>query len=401
MPNNLAVQKIVASDGAVRDWFGSAVALSEDVAVIGAPDAAVSGNDAQGAAYVFNRVGGAWKQSQKLVAGDGAAFDQFGRAIALLGSKTMMITAPFATVNGNRWVGAVYVFTFNGSTWVETQKLTPSDATAFGTFGKAIAFDEKHAFVGAGGVSINNVPLPGSVYVFDFERSYTGVAWKEVQRIMAPDPADATAYFGFPIALAGNTIMVGSYAATVGGNLGQGVVYAFRRQGDTWNQIDKLIASDGRPRANFGVAVAMEGKTVFVGAPGTTVHGNVSQGAVYRFEEVDNRWVEKQELVVQEGTAINLFGASVDVSGPNVLIGAYAVNNYRGAAYIFGKPASGTGFWTLKRRLSANDSQPGDVFGYYSAINHDTALVAAWGADVGSNAAQGAAYAFRLGPPFA
>ena len=45
MPNNLAVQKIVASDGAVRDWFGSAVALSEDVAVIGAPDAAVSGND--------------------------------------------------------------------------------------------------------------------------------------------------------------------------------------------------------------------------------------------------------------------------------------------------------------------------------------------------------------------
>jgi hypothetical protein len=396
MPTTSYVQKVVASDGTAQDWFGSSVAILDDVAVLGAPDAAIDGRASQGAAYVFTRISGNWTQTQKLVADDGAEFDQFGRSAALFGGKTLVVSAPFARVNGQTWAGAAYVFQLRGGTWIQKQKLTPGDDAAYENFGKSVALNGRYLLVGAGGASINGVHVRGSVYVFDFAPGSAGGAWRRTQRIVAPDPNDETAFFGYPIALSGNTALVGAYASTVGGNLGQGAVYAYKRTGGAWSQTTKLVASDGAARANFGVSVALQGKVAFIGAPGATVHGNVSQGAVYRFEESASGWSQLQQMVIQHGTPISWFGASVNFQNSRVLVGAYATDSYKGAAYVFRPGAGGT--WALARTLTASDGQPYDVFGYFTALDDDTALVSAWGADIGTNPSQGAAYFFKLGP---
>jgi len=393
----LPVQKVVASDGQAREYFGSSVTVSGDMAVIGAPFATVNGHEAQGVVYIFKRVGGVWTQTQKLVASDGATFDEFGEAIALVGGKILIISAPLAKVNGHTWAGAAYVFNLVGGTWVEKQKLTAADAATNGTFGKSIALNGSYALIGAGGASTAGVHVLGSVYVFKLVASSSGAAWSQIQRIPAHDPNDDTAFFGSTVAMSGATALVGAYASTVAGNLGHGLVYVYKLVGGSWGLAGKIIASDGAVRDNFGVSVALIGKTAFIGAPGATIQGNVSQGAVYRFDETGPTWLQKQKLTAPDGAAINLFGASVNFVGSNVLVGAYGANTYTGAAYIFGKSTSAN--WANKRKLTASDGQPFDLFGYHTALDGKTALVSSYGADIGSNSGQGAAYLFKLGPP--
>jgi ligand-binding sensor protein len=76
-------QKIVASDRAAGDAFGSSVAISGDYAIVGArsEDEDASGGataSAAGSAYIFKQIAGVWAQQQKIVANDRAADDYFG-----------------------------------------------------------------------------------------------------------------------------------------------------------------------------------------------------------------------------------------------------------------------------------------------------------------------------------
>lgn len=99
--------KLLASDGASNDGLGDSVALSGDTAVIGARGDADNGLNS-GSAFVFNRSGTTWTQNAKLLASDGAASDSFGTSVAISGD-TAMVGAYYAANNGIR-SGAVYFF---------------------------------------------------------------------------------------------------------------------------------------------------------------------------------------------------------------------------------------------------------------------------------------------------
>src|SRR5690606_9936782 len=133
-------------------------------------------------------------------------------------------------------------------------------------------------------------------------------------------------------------------------------------------------------RANFGVSMAAGDGTALIGAPGATINGNISQGAAYVFEQSPTGWAETAKLVTASGTAISLFGASVSLDqGSVALVGAYAYQNYRGAAYVFRKQH---GAWVETDTLQASDGVPGNVYGYYSTIVGKTALVGSYTAKV-------------------
>ena len=383
--NTLQEQKVTASDGAPKDWFGTAVIVSGTKALISAPTAAVNGNVQQGAVYFFSLINGVWTQVQKFTASDGAAGDQFGSRIALSGN-TAIITSRYATVNNHIWQGAAYVFQLSGNTWTQTQKLTASDGVALGTFGGAVAIADGYALIGAGGAATGGVTVLGSVYSFNLSQG----TWVQTQRILAPDQNDTTAHFGESIAISGNSALIGAYASTVNGHLGQGAVYNYNRFGGIWTLGNQLTASDGAARDNFGVSVAIQGTSALIGAPGAAINGNISQGAVYFFAGAGSYWNEIQKLAATDGTAINLFGASVNLVGSSALVGAYAVNSNRGAAYLFGQNTLGV--WSQKDELMASDGQSSNVFGYFTALDSCTALVSAWNAAVAGNAGQGAAY---------
>jgi hypothetical protein len=388
-------QKVAASDGNPRAWFGFGVIVSGTTALIGAKNATVNGHPSQGAVYVFRLIGGVWKQVQKLVASDGAAGDQFGNAIALLGN-TLIITAPIATVEGRPWQGAAYVFTLVGKAWTQRQKLVAKHGVAFETLGNAVGLTATSALISAGGAFHNGQFLPRSVYVFKLAPSRTGDVWAEAQNLAAPHPADETS-FGLAMSVSGATAFVGARATTISTNLGQGAVYIYTESNGGWSLTGKLSASDGAARDNFGVSLALEGNTALIGAPGAMINGNISQGAVYRFDHSSAGWSQKQKFTSSDGTPINLFGASVSLFKDTALIGAYASKSYRGTAYVFEDKVGG---FTQTREIVPSDGVAGDVFGYYTSIDAATALIGSYPADVNGTFEQGAAYFYaRSGAP--
>ena len=115
------VQKLTAPDAAMGDVFGDSVAISGDIAVIGAYQDDDFGTSS-GSAHVFRFDGAMWNWEQKLLASDGAVQDEFGRSVAIDGD-VVLIGAHRDDVPCNDCnSGSAYIFRFNGSTWAQMQK---------------------------------------------------------------------------------------------------------------------------------------------------------------------------------------------------------------------------------------------------------------------------------------
>jgi hypothetical protein len=380
-------QKVKALDGHAEAWFGSAVAIDGDYAMVGAHNSTVDGKPSQGAVYVFKRVGNQWQQIRKLVAADGVAGDHFGQTLAMHGDMAI-INAPLATIAGNMWQGAAYVFRRNGDNWTQAQKLVDDQGEAFRTFGTCVSLDNGHALIGSGGSSHGGQRIDRAVHVFRRQQA-SKLPWSQSQTIATPLADDPTSGFAASVTVAGKYALIGAPTASSGGNPGRGVVYAAEEQGGTWVLIDKIGASDGEARANFGVSVCIDGDVAVIGAPGATINGNISQGAAYVMQRSSSGWKESRKLTASDGDRINLFGASVSIDKATILVGAYAAQNYRGAAYVFDRTP---GDWVQSGKLQASDGVAGNVYGYYSVIQAKTALVGAYTATVDGAAKRGAAY---------
>jgi len=122
---------------------------------------------------------------QALHAGDAAAQDSFGNAIALLGQRAL-IGAELDNHSGRSDAGSAYVFEQDGSgVWLQAAKLTASDRASGDHFGTAVALGHDRALIGADGDD-DQGSLSGSAYVF--ERDAAG-AWREVAKLLPHDGA--------------------------------------------------------------------------------------------------------------------------------------------------------------------------------------------------------------------
>ena len=315
-------QKLTASDGATNDNFGWSVAISGSTIVIGAWGKMIGGNPAQGSAYVFNRQGGSWTETQKLTASDGGVDSDFGYSVAFSGS-TLVVSAP-----GDDFTrGSAYVFNRQGGSWVEEQKLTPSGGWPVPFFGQSVAVSGLTIVVGASGDNF----LQGSAYVFNRQRG----KWVETQKLTASDGA-ANDEFGFSVAITDSTLVVSSPFHEIGGNPVQGSAYVFNRQRESWVEGQKLTASDGGREDGFGRSVAVSGSIIVVGEPFESMNGDVTGGSAYVFNRQGGSWVEKQKLTAIDGGLFPFFGESVAVSGSTVVVGAYNSGDmFQGSAYVF------------------------------------------------------------------
>jgi len=391
--------KLTASDGAAGAFFGGSVSISGNTMVVGADSATVGGDNYQGAAYVFTESGSRWTQTAKLTASDGAAYADFGGSVSISGN-TIVVGANGATVGGIKQ-GAAYVFTGSGSSWTQTAKLTASDGTANANFGFSVSISGNTAVVGANGAVVGGINQ-GAAYVF----TGSGSAWAQAAELTASD-GTANAHFGISVAISGNTIVVGAYDATVN-SINQGAAYVFVEPAGGWagvtqpiTQQAELTASDGTASDWFGRSVAISGSTLVVGAPAPL--GGINPGAAYVFAEPSGGWAgnltQTAELTSSDGHGgyVDGFGISVSISGNTVVVGAYLAwggNVLQGAAYVFAEPASGWANMTQTQKLTASDGAANDWFGFSVSFSGSTLVVGAPVATVGGNFGQGAAYVF-------
>jgi hypothetical protein len=232
-----------------------------------------------------------------------------------------------------------------------------------------------------------------------FPSSQAGLVWSQVARLNGVNGATHDV-FGSSIAISGDTIVVGAPSAKVGENAYQGKAYVFVKPAAGWSGAPvpaaTLVVSGGLADQHFGCAVAISGDTIAIGAYGVAVNSHSNQGAVYVFVKPANGWsgspAQAAVLTASDGLALDGLGTAVSISGDTVVAGAFGAkigsNNGQGAAYVFVKPTGGA--WAnhaQAAKLVAASGVAGEEFGYSVAIDGDTVVV-------GTNHSQGAAYVF-------
>jgi nucleoside-specific outer membrane channel protein Tsx len=379
--------ELTASDGAADSEFGYSVAISGTTLVVGAPYDEVGSNIAQGAAYLFVQSGSTWTQQAKLTVSNGKADDYFGYSVAISGAVAV-VGAPGRTVGTNRKQGMAYVFMQSGTTWTQQAALASSDGAAKDSFGHSVAVASHTVVVGASLKTIGSNALQGAAYVFVPNAG----EWSQQAELTASDGAEND-QLGCSVSLSGSTILAGAPGKTVNSNTYQGAAYVFVQSGTTWSQQAELTASDGAKTDSLGGSVALKGTTAVVGAAFHTVGTHTQEGAAYVFVQSGATWSQQAELTSSDGESFDNFGVSVAVVNGAALVGAslhqVGSNAEQGAAYLFKQ--SGT-TWSQEAELTSSDGQTGDSFGYSVALVGTTAVVGAFGENVGSNNFQGTVY---------
>ncbi|MCK4658532.1 MAG: FG-GAP repeat protein [Phycisphaerae bacterium] len=268
--------KLLPSDGAGDYEFGTSVAASGDRILVGSPSAHPCYPwGGTGAAYVFEKPAGGWVnmiETVELLASDGVAGDKFGYSVAISGDAAV-IGAWWDDDNGAN-SGSAYVFRCDGSNWIEEAKLLASDGEAGDWFGQSVAIYDDSAVIGAE-ADDDNGGESGSAYVF----RYNGSGWGEEAKLLASDGAEGD-FFGFPVALSGNTAVIGAWGDNDNGESGS--AYIFRFDGSSWVEEGKLSASDGESDDYFGFSVAISSDTAVIGAYRDDDDGSGS-GSAYVF----------------------------------------------------------------------------------------------------------------------
>lgn len=318
---------LTAADGTETDYFGWDVAVSGNTIVVGARRDDARGMDF-GSAYVFVRSGTTWLQQQKLYPSDGVATDRFGWSVDVEGDTALIgaVTHDGPAMDS----GAAYVFVRSGTTWTQQAKLTASDGTGGDFLGQELALDGNTALVGADEDNVGGTDS-GSAYVF----VRSGTTWTQ-QAKLAPSDSAAADFFANGVGLDGDTALIGAWgrddrAADAGG------AYVFVRSGTTWTQQAKLTAPDAAAGDNAGRAVALTGDVAIV-ASFLDDDGGVDRGAVYVYQRTGTSWAFRSETTASDGAAGDQFGWAVATDGVRVAIGAPyhdAAADSGGAAYTY------------------------------------------------------------------
>jgi hypothetical protein len=398
--------------------FGGAVAISGDTIVVGAFYAGggvggvnvpeTNGWDASGAVYVFVRNGTNWSQQAYLKAQSPNTADFFGWSVSVSGDIAVVGAIYEASsvvgVNGDQTdnslysAGAAYVFSRNGTNWVQEAYLKPSNTASGMEFGRSVAASGNTVVVGASGErsharGINGegydaeTPSSGAAYVF----VRSGTNWTQQAYVKASDEGGN---FGSALALSGDVLLVGAATADAKVPLADGTpdpaarpssgaAYVFRRHGTTWVQQARLRAPNADGGDLFGISVAVSGNVVAIGAwredgaaptaSTASLNNDISgAGAAYVFVHDGAHWRERAYLKAHNPGAGDWLGWSVGLSGDTAVAGAFMESSRAlaaggdgaddsasgaGAAYVF------TGFDSGPKLSVAADGTGGLVIG--------------------------------------
>ena len=326
--------KLTASDGGANDEFGVSVAIYGETVVVGGDQ------DGNGAAYVYTKPADGWADSAsetvKLTPFVPAASDGFGISVAVDGNTILVGAHQNDADTNNNNEGAAYIFTkppngWSSSSGNETVKLVPTNRQARANFGTSVAVDGDTAVIGASYDA-------GSAYVF----TKVSRVWSQMAKLTASGGAPGD-NFGGSVAVGGDTIVIGAHLVNStddGGTVvnDSGAAYVFTKPGNGWvdsTETAKLAASDGKAGDYFGYSVAVDGDTIVVGAYRHDKPRNDSGAAYVFIRDSSGGWSQTTKF-----TSVSFaLGYSVALSGATVVAGAPSESGNIGAAYAFSVPA--------------------------------------------------------------
>jgi len=374
------VEILSAGDGAVNDQYGWSVAIDGNTAIVGSylDD---DGQSDSGSVYIYlNDGAGNWSQQQKISASviapdntnqpsdadtdpdvvvDVQREAWFGYSVAIHGD-IIVVGSPFfdidsgdVTVQDTLDAGAIYIYERTGATWLPVGRFSIEEASVYNGdwFGSSVAINGNTIAVGA----LSQVSS-GQVYILykdtdgTWKQQYAqsvndGLGIEEQKTLMPLDP-ELEDWFGQSVAIHKNTIVVGSDGSDNSAT-GSGSAYVFTRDVNyNWNMQAKLLPSDPKSLANFGISVDVDQNDVVIGADGADATSiDDSFGAAYIYtRDFQGGWSEVTKLMASDGATGDKYGRSVSLFEPLAVIGAWNENTngtQSGSAYLYQKDING------------------------------------------------------------
>jgi hypothetical protein len=225
---------------------------------------------------------------------------------------------------GTRWrlavlsVGLAFASTsaVPTSAIAQTRPVTRAPASvSAGAFAAAIVFEGGEIFAGRPGeFAFSPIPANHAGTVHVFGRGESG-AFEETA-VLGSDEVEVGDGFGMSLAVDGNTLFVG--APKTRGR--RGAVYVFRRAdtGAAWGPVTTLRSATRSEGDDFGAAVALDGEFALIGSPGR----EQGAGAVTVFRLLGGAWTEVATLRGSELASDDRFGSALAVDGDRLLVGA-------------------------------------------------------------------------------
>ena len=152
----------------------------------------------------------------------------------------------------------------------------------------------------------------GAVYFFH----YADNIWRQSGAALTTRSGNN---FGESIALQNRTIIVGSpgddnSVIDEDDERGStGAAYIYRKRGDRWELISKLLPHDAIEGDDLGHAVALDGDTAVVGSPDNSAGGPES-GAAYIYTKQGEKWAKQVKLIDTVSSSEDQFGYSVAIT---------------------------------------------------------------------------------------
>lgn len=151
-----------------------------------------------------------------------------------------------------------------------------------------------------------------------------------------------------------------------------------------WEFEQKLTANDGAPGDFFGVAAALRGARIAVGAIGADCALGEACGAAYLFQHNGAAWVQTRKLVSSQPDGMEVFGGRISATDDILLIKG------RAAAYVYRLTGAG---WTEQQRLVLPD--PMEPFVSAAAAGQHILALGSASTDCGAGINCGTTYIFE------
>ncbi len=353
-----------------NERFGHYLDLSGNTLVVG-----TSTEAGVGTCYVFESQSGIWSHTASLIP---APFDPSqGVYETELEGDFLFLSAADSLTSGR-----VYGFERDAGGWSQTASLTGS--TPNEAFGQSLSMDSDLLVVGASSAVAQGLNSAGAVYVYN----RSGGLWTETARLESSAPGQQD-FLGVSVDTDGETIVAGAHFGDANGvSSGTATVWEKNAAG-TWMEVAILAAPDGADSDHFGLAVAVMGNRIAVGAR----YADGQVGAVYVFRRALGAWTFESKLVPSFAQPLSRVGYSVEFDGTQLLVGAQSGDFVTGYEYLAGE-------WVQTLSFQAHDTSSSNTFGSRFALDGDVLAAAnpfhdeACGGGSGCNA--GAIYLFRL-----
>jgi len=328
--------------------------------------------------------------------------DEFGFSVAISGDYAVVgADGEDEDMNGGNTMknaGAAYILHLTDGKWKQVKKICPQLRGISSVFGTSVAIDGDLVVVGAPHHlnDLSNLSMAGAAFVFRKDEGGED-NWGQVKQLAASVPSQF-ANFGISVSVSGDYIAVGAYleaedAQELNTLSSSGAAYIFKRNlggVNHWGQVKKLVASDRKETDQFGLAVAISGENVIIGAPFDDVTGSggvqiKNAGSVYVFSKDaggSDNWGQAKKMTAPNPVQETFIGGAVSISGDFAVVG-YITDpghyDFPETVYVFGKNKGGNGNWGLVKAIVPAASKTGDLFGLSVSISGAYIVVGALG----------------------